>query len=80
MNVLWFRRGLRIHDNPALLSALENSKDFIALFVFDTTFQGILLIQICFIQTLAKYKFTYRSWIQAIPYEWILAGMLARFK
>ncbi|XP_046642554.1 cryptochrome-1-like isoform X1 [Daphnia pulicaria] len=39
MNVLWFRRGLRIHDNPALLSALENSKDFIALFVFDTTFQ-----------------------------------------
>jgi cryptochrome len=37
MNLLWFRRGLRLHDNPALLSALENSKKFAAVFIFDQT-------------------------------------------
>lgn len=26
MNVVWFRRGLRFHDNPALISALENTR------------------------------------------------------
>ena len=35
MNVLWFRRGLRLHDNPALLSAIEKSKKFAAVFIFD---------------------------------------------
>ena len=36
MSILWFRRGLRLHDNPALLSAVENSKGFAAVYiVFD---------------------------------------------
>ena len=35
MNILWFRRGLRLHDNPALLSALENKKKFAAVYIFD---------------------------------------------
>ena len=40
MNILWFRRGLRLHDNPALLTAIENSKKFLAIFIIDTKFQG----------------------------------------
>ena len=42
MNLLWFRRGLRLHDNPALLSALKNSNKFAAVFIFDHT--GILTL------------------------------------
>lgn len=36
-SVLWFRHGLRLHDNPALLSALELGKNrqFMAVFIFD---------------------------------------------
>jgi len=35
MNILWFRRGLRLHDSPALLSAVENSSTFAAVYIFD---------------------------------------------
>jgi hypothetical protein len=63
-----------LHGNHTAYSGSCSSR------YYSNGIQGILLIQICFIRTLAKYKFTYRSWIQAIPYEWILAGMLARFK
>ncbi|XP_017145329.1 cryptochrome-1 [Drosophila miranda] len=37
-NVLWFRHGLRLHDNPALLAALEEKDQGIPLipvFIFD---------------------------------------------
>ncbi|XP_067615361.1 cryptochrome-1 [Eurosta solidaginis] len=37
-NVLWFRHGLRLHDNPALLEALSDKTEGIALipiFIFD---------------------------------------------
>lgn len=37
-NVLWFRHGLRLHDNPALRKAIELSEDcgqFMAVFIFD---------------------------------------------
>ncbi|EDW83799.1 uncharacterized protein Dwil_GK13802 [Drosophila willistoni] len=37
-NVIWFRHGLRLHDNPALLSALADKDQGIALipiFIFD---------------------------------------------
>lgn len=39
-SVLWFRHGLRLHDNPALLDAIKISNDrpqrqFIAIFIFD---------------------------------------------
>ncbi|KAL9895760.1 circadian regulator cryptochrome [Glossina fuscipes fuscipes] len=37
-NVLWFRHGLRLHDNPALLEALADREKGIALvpiFIFD---------------------------------------------
>lgn len=38
-SVLWFRHGLRLHDNPALLNALQLAKakggQFMAVFIFD---------------------------------------------
>jgi len=36
--VIWFRHGLRLHDNPALLAALADKDQGIALipvFIFD---------------------------------------------
>jgi len=42
MNVLWFRRGLRFHDNPSLLSAIKDAESFSAIYIFDTKFEGIL--------------------------------------
>ena len=35
MSILWFRRSLRLHDNPALLSEIKNSKSFAAVYIFD---------------------------------------------
>lgn len=34
-SVLWFRRGLRLHDNPALLKALSAKAEFYPVFIFD---------------------------------------------
>ncbi|KAK6184088.1 hypothetical protein SNE40_006621 [Patella caerulea] len=37
-SIHWFRKGLRLHDNPALLAALENCVEFHAIFVLDPWF------------------------------------------
>lgn len=51
-SVLWFRHGLRLHDNEALLKALEicrGGNQFLAIFIFDgesagrSRFQGSLV-------------------------------------
>ncbi|XP_072015096.1 cryptochrome-1-like [Amphiura filiformis] len=34
----WFRKGLRIHDNPALLAGLDGSKEFRPIFILDPHF------------------------------------------
>ena len=34
-NIMWFRRDLRIGDNPALLAAIESSDEVIPLFILD---------------------------------------------
>lgn len=34
-NILWFRKNLRIHDNPALLKASESSERLVCVFVYD---------------------------------------------
>ena len=34
-NIIWFRRDLRIADNPALLAALKSSDEVVALFIID---------------------------------------------
>lgn len=38
-SVLWFRHGLRLHDNPALLEAIRCDRDrkvtFYPVFIFD---------------------------------------------
>ncbi|XP_044750690.1 cryptochrome-1 [Coccinella septempunctata] len=38
--VHWFRKGLRFHDNPAMLEGLKNSKTFRCVFVLDPWFAG----------------------------------------
>jgi len=35
--VHWFRNGLRLHDNPALVEAQNNADNLITLFIFDET-------------------------------------------
>lgn len=33
--VHWFRNGLRLHDNPALLEAINKAEKLITLYIFD---------------------------------------------
>ena len=47
MSILWYRRSLRLHDNPTLLSALENSIFFAAVYIFDPSGKLILIELIC---------------------------------
>ena len=34
-NIFWFRRDLRLADNPALLAAIENCDELIAIYILD---------------------------------------------
>ena len=54
MNVMWFRRGLRLHDNPALLSCIracveeesvktDEKRQFMACYIFDEPAEGDFL-------------------------------------
>eukprot|EP00897_Mesotaenium_endlicherianum_P010804 jgi/Mesen1/9752/ME000698S09229 len=36
--LMWFRKGLRLHDNPALLRACENSAQLYCVFILDPWF------------------------------------------
>ncbi|GAX79468.1 hypothetical protein CEUSTIGMA_g6909.t1 [Chlamydomonas eustigma] len=36
--ILWFRKGLRIHDNPALLDACNNARHMYPVFIIDPHF------------------------------------------
>jgi cryptochrome len=40
-SVHWFRKGLRLHDNPALIYALKNATTFRCVFVIDPWFAGL---------------------------------------
>jgi cryptochrome len=40
----WFRHGLRLHDNPALLEALDYGGDFYPIFIFDGEVAGRLYL------------------------------------
>ncbi|KAL3841767.1 hypothetical protein ACJMK2_019869 [Sinanodonta woodiana] len=37
-SIHWFRKGLRLHDNPALLAAFENSSNVWPIFILDPWF------------------------------------------
>ena len=37
-SLLWFRKGLRIHDNPALLAAIQGASHLYPVFVLDPWF------------------------------------------
>ena len=36
VNIMWFRRDLRLHDNAALYHALKDDKPVLPIFIFDT--------------------------------------------
>ena len=36
-SIIWFRRDLRINDNPALLAALAESDEIVPVFILDPT-------------------------------------------
>jgi len=38
--VHWFRKGLRLHDNPSLREGLINAKTFRCIFILDPWFAG----------------------------------------
>lgn len=35
MCIHWFRKGLRLHDNPALMAALKDCKQLYPVFILD---------------------------------------------
>ncbi|GFO20146.1 cryptochrome-1 [Plakobranchus ocellatus] len=41
ITVHWFRHGLRLHDNPALLEGLKNCKEFYPIFILDGHVAGV---------------------------------------
>ena len=38
--LFWFRKGLRLHDNPALLAAIEGAKTYRCVYILDPWFAG----------------------------------------
>lgn len=44
--VHWFRNGLRVHDNPALIEAVNNADKLIALYIFDKETFGEYIITV----------------------------------
>lgn len=38
--VHWFRKGLRLHDNPSLREGLVDAKTFRCIFILDPWFAG----------------------------------------
>lgn len=38
MAIHWFRKGLRLHDNPSILHAIKNCNQFIPIFILDPWF------------------------------------------
>lgn len=41
-SVHWFRHGLRLHDNPALLESVKDCEKFYAIFIHDGETAGIV--------------------------------------
>ena len=46
VTIHWFRHGLRLHDNPALLHAVETSKIIYHVFIFDGEVAGIAVMHL----------------------------------
>ena len=36
----WFRHGLRLHDNPAMLESIRSAKTLYPIFIFDGKVAG----------------------------------------
>lgn len=39
-SLFWFRKGLRLHDNPALIAAIENAATYRCVYILDPWFAG----------------------------------------
>ena len=37
----WFRKGLRLHDNPALKAAIEGAETYRCVYILDPWFAGV---------------------------------------
>lgn len=49
ISILWFRHGLRLHDNPAFVAATANkAHNFLPLFIFDGESAGLTLMLVSF--------------------------------
>lgn len=47
-SALWFRHGLRLHDNPSLHEAIKNrDRLFYPIFIFDGESAGITYMNNC---------------------------------
>jgi deoxyribodipyrimidine photolyase len=73
VNVIWFRRGLRLHDNPALHEALKNCQKFLAIYIFDTTFSGNNFNNKTF-QIFNPLSQICRDLLEVLPQQWIPLG------
>ncbi len=38
MSIIWFRKCLRLHDNPTLIAAIESKQPLIPIFILDPNF------------------------------------------
>jgi deoxyribodipyrimidine photolyase len=38
MSVIWFRKCLRVHDNPSLIAAIDTNLPILPIFILDPNF------------------------------------------
>lgn len=38
MSVIWFRKCLRVHDNPSLIAAIDTKLPILPIFILDPNF------------------------------------------
>ncbi|KAK3763352.1 hypothetical protein RRG08_021172 [Elysia crispata] len=39
-SLFWFRKGLRLHDNPALIAAIQGAATYRCVYILDPWFAG----------------------------------------
>jgi len=57
VTIHWFRHGLRLHDNPALLDGLADGGDFYPVFIFDGEVAGKIVTFLAHLSTKCSVSF-----------------------
>jgi deoxyribodipyrimidine photolyase len=39
MSIVWFRKGLRVHDNQSLITAIEKKEPILPIFILDPNYR-----------------------------------------